>query len=289
MAGLPEIDSLWDFSDPAGSEARFREALPRFEESGDRTLIAELLTQMARSQGLQRNFDEAHETLNRVETMLTGEMKRVRVRFLLERGRVFNSSKNPDKAKPLFIEAVELGKAAKEDVLTVDALHMVAIVSAPEDSMAWNLKALALAEKSDDPRARKWQGSLYNNMGWTYHDEGKYVEALDLFEKGLAFRREQGDPVTIMIARWTVARCLRSLGRLDEALAIQRDLEKVGKNLGSEDGFTLEELAEILLLQGKDDEAREYFAKAYAKLTTDEWLRDSEPERLERLKKLGGV
>src|SRR5262245_58390132 len=111
MASLPEIDSFWDFSDPAGSEAKFRTVLPDFEMSDNPALTAELLTQIARAQGLQRNFDEAHKTLNDVETMLTSEGARARVRYLLERGRILNSSKNPDKAKPLFLEAVEAGEA----------------------------------------------------------------------------------------------------------------------------------------------------------------------------------
>ena len=36
-----------------------------------------------------------------------GTMPRARVRYLLERGRAFNSSCHPDKAKPLFVEAME--------------------------------------------------------------------------------------------------------------------------------------------------------------------------------------
>ena len=34
---------------------------------------------------------------------------RVRLRYLLERGRVLNSSGKPDEARPLFLQAWELG------------------------------------------------------------------------------------------------------------------------------------------------------------------------------------
>src|SRR5436189_9523 len=109
---LPEFDSLWDFDDPAGTEARFREKLPSAVESGDRPYHAELLTQIARAQGLQRQFPDAHNTLDRVLDLLPLARPRARIRYLLERGRVFNSSKEPDKAWPLFLEAWELGQQA---------------------------------------------------------------------------------------------------------------------------------------------------------------------------------
>jgi hypothetical protein len=55
---------------------------------------------------------------------------------------------------------------------------------------------------------------------------------------------------------------------------------------GASDGFVFEELGECLLALGRADEARPYFAQAYAELSQDEWLADNEPARLERLKAL---
>jgi len=58
---------------------------------------------------------------------------------------------------------------------------MVAIAET-DDQMKWNVIALGIAESSDHERARKWLGSLYNNMGWTLFEEGEYEKALALFE-----------------------------------------------------------------------------------------------------------
>ena len=49
---LPDIDSLWDYNDPAATEAQFRALLPRVQAEGDADYEAELLTQLARAQGL---------------------------------------------------------------------------------------------------------------------------------------------------------------------------------------------------------------------------------------------
>jgi len=283
---LPEFDSLWDFDDPAGTEARFREDLPAAVESGVRSYHAELLTQIARAQGLQRQFPDAHNTLDRVLDLLPLARPRARIRYLLERGRVFNSSKEPDKAWPLFLEAWELGQQAGEDNLAVDAAHMMAVVEPPEQQIAWNQRAMELAERSQDPKARRWLGSLYNNLGWTYHYRGEHELALNLFERALKIREEQGQPKPIRIARWCIARTLRSLGRTEEALAIQRQLKQENANSGFEDGFVDEELGECLLSLGKAAESKPHFAAAYSSLSMDPWLAENEPVRLERLKAL---
>lgn len=59
MTTLPDFDSLWDYNHPAETERRFRELLPVATSSADRSYCAQLLTQIARTLGLQRRFDES--------------------------------------------------------------------------------------------------------------------------------------------------------------------------------------------------------------------------------------
>ena len=285
---LPEFDALWDYNDPGGTELKFRELIPVAKESGDMSYHAQLLTQIARTEGLQRKFEDAHNTLDTVEAMLTDEMVVAKIRYLLERGRVHNSSGQPEESKPCFLEAWELGLEHGEDYHAVDAAHMMGIVEPPDKQLEWAAKAMELAEKSEDERARNWLGPLYNNTGWSYHDLGEYDKALELFEKSLKFREERKDERGIRIAKWTVGRVYRSLGRLEEALEIQRGLEKEFEEKGVEqDGYVFEELGECLLVLKKEDEARKYFKLAYDLLSKDPWLVANQAERLERLKGLG--
>ncbi len=249
-----DFDDLWDYDDPEATERKFRQLLP--SATTDASYHAQLLTQIARAQGLQRKFDEAHQTLDEVRRLLADDLKQARIRYLLERGRVFNSSKQREQARPFFLEAWELSTSANEDFYAIDAAHMLGIVEPPEQALEWNLKALALAEQSHDMRAQKWRGSLYNNIGWAYHDSGKYEEALALFEKALRWREAQGRLPEIRIAKWCVARALRSLGRLEEALATQQVLLAEHKAAGGKDGYVYEELGECLLALDREAEAR---------------------------------
>lgn len=299
---LPDFDSHWDYNKPAETETKFREILATVEKSGDTLYVAELKTQIARTLGLQQKFDEAHRMLDEVDAALDPghgsagaspsreRWNTVRVRYLLERGRTFNSSKQKDEALPLFEEAWTVALGAGLDFFAVDAAHMMAIASDSGRVMEWNQKALALAERSSEPKARRWRASLYNNIGWDYFSQGDYDSALTMFEKAVPARIENQQPTELRFAKWCVAKAQRLLGRLDGALAIQRALEIEWRESGEgDDGFVFEEIAECLLSQGDTVSAKPYFANAYNLLFTDPWLSRDEPDRLKRLKELGGV
>ena len=275
-------DALWDFADPAGSESRFRAALTA-APSLPAEARAEIQTQIARAQGLQRRFAEGHATLDEIESSPKPRSDRVDIRIALERGRLRNSSGDSASSVAHFTRAWELARTAGEDALAVDAAHMLAIVVPGEGAMPWHERAFALARSSPDAKAAAWIGSLGNNLGWTLHDLGRAEEALEAFQKALTWREAKGDMGTIRIARWAVARCLRTLARPAEALAIQQSLAEELAAAGEDDPYVDEEIGECLLALGRAGEAAPHFARAHAGLAADRWLAEHEPDRLKRL------
>jgi tetratricopeptide (TPR) repeat protein len=252
-SGLPDFDTLWNYDQPHHTEQAFRALLPEARAAEDASYFAELLTQIARTQGLQGQFEAAHRTLDEAEELLPNGSARARIRYELERGRVFNSSGNPNQARVFFLRAWTAAVEQSEDFYAVDAAHMLGIVEPPAEQLAWNLQALELAERSADERARNWRGSLYNNIGWTYHDAGRYEDALAMFEKALERRKAQGKPRDIRIANWCIARTLRSLGCVTEALAMQRQLRSEIEETGDADRYVEEEIAACLLAIGQEE------------------------------------
>lgn len=152
--------------------------------------------------------------------------------------------------------------------------------------MEWNLKALDYAEKS--PKASRWLGSLYNNIGWAQVENGKLEEALELFKRALEFRKLQGTPNSVFIAKWSVAKVLRLMGQVDESFAIQMELLAETEQNSEPDGYVYEEVAECLLLLKRSEEARQYFSFCYDRLILDNFLATKDPERIERIKELAG-
>ncbi len=287
---LPQIGSLWDFNDLAGTEAKFRELIPKAIELGDSSYHVQLLTQIGRTYSLRMKFEEAHKILDEAEALLTADLFLAKIRYLLERGRTFNSNQEQEKAKPLFQDALEIAATNKEDGLAIDAAHMMGIAETPENQITWNLKAIEMAEKTADEKAKGWLGPLYNNTGWSYFDSGEHLKAMELFEKGLAWRKEKNDENGIRIQTWNIGRTYRALGKIEQALDIQLDLEQeiVEKELPP-DGYNYEELAELYLLKEEKDKATKYFKLAYETLSQDQWLVTNEADRLNRLKELGSV
>jgi tetratricopeptide (TPR) repeat protein len=250
-----DIDSYWEYGDPAASEARFRSALDT--ATGDERL--ELLTQIARTYSLRQDFAQANQILDEVESQLAQAGPRPQVRILLERGRVFNSSGDKDSASPFFAQAFEKAQAAQLDGLAVDAAHMLAIVfSGTPQGLEWNQRGLELARASQDAKARGLIPAMLNNLAWELHDLGRFEEALPVFEAALVEWSVRGKLPQIQIAKWSVARCLRSLGRYEPALAIQRALEAEHHKAGKTDQYVLEEIAENLAALGKPEEAGLY-------------------------------
>jgi tetratricopeptide (TPR) repeat protein len=216
MLRQEDLDELWDFSDPVGSESRL---LAAAESSEHR---AELLTQVARALGLQDRFTEAAALLD--------SLPDDGVRVPLERGRLANSSGSPGAAIPLFRTAAENASG----FLKIDALHMLAIADG-DNASTWTTLALDEVDASDDARVKRWATSLHNNLGWTLHDAGDLPGALSSFEhaRDAAVTDEQRH-----IANWTIAHTLRLLGQTTEARTLLESLDQ-------SDPYVTEELAEL--------------------------------------------
>src|SRR5205823_2777621 len=155
---------------------------------------------------------------------------------------LFNSDKKPEKARPLFLQAWDLARAAGEEAYAIDGAHMLGIVDPPEQALDWDRKALAVAERSRDERARRWLGPLYNNMGWTEFDRGDYPGALNLLQKALEVYQAGKNPRAIRIAKYSVGRVLRALKRYQDALQLQLEARREGEAGGDRPGYVYEEL-----------------------------------------------
>ena len=226
---------LWDFDDPVGSEQRFRAAAGA-ADAPDRLV---LLTQVARALGLQGRYDEGHALLDDLGT----EDPEVATRAALERGRLLRSSGDADGSRPHFEAAAATAVGAGLEALHVDALHMLALVAAPEDALEAHHAALAWAKAATDPAARDWDASLLHNIGMTHADAGDWSAALAAFEEALAARERIGDAGRTRVARWMVGWALRNLGHRDAALAVQAALKAELDASGEADPHVDEELA----------------------------------------------
>jgi tetratricopeptide (TPR) repeat protein len=200
---MDRLRHLWDFGDLDATEERLREQLAAEPDDDGR---AEVLTQLARVEGLRDEFVAAERLIVEAEALASSDVAQARID--LERGRALRSGGHPAAALPLFVDAFERARTAGQDFIAADAAHMAAIVDP-----SWAERGIAFAESSRD--ARYWLGALWNNLGWSRFEAGDAAGALEPFERALA---AQETPQQRAIARYAIARALRELGRLAEAI-----------------------------------------------------------------------
>ena len=247
-----DLDALWNFADPAATEARFRDALG--SATGDDALV--LRTQVARTYSLRGRFDDANRELDAIEPALATAGVEPRVRAWLERGRTLRSAGKPMEGKPLFMRAYVTADAARLERLAADALHMLALAEpALDDRIAWNRRTIDYARRATDPRAQGWQATALNNIGSDLREAGRLDESLASFREAQAAYERIGRPQPLFVARWQVANVLRLLGRTDEALAMQTALERDTAAAAAPDPYVYDELALLQAARGQADAA----------------------------------
>jgi tetratricopeptide (TPR) repeat protein len=184
---------LWDFDDFEATERRLRAQLEAEATEAGRS---EVLTQLARVEGLRDDFEACERLLQEAEA-LAGSSAVARVRIDLERGRKLRSGGDPAAAVPLFEAAYARARESGEHFLAGDAAHMVAIAD-PELMLDWTERGLLLAEA--EPDAAYWAGPLLNNLGWHHYEAGDYEAALAAFERALEARER--DPENEQAIEW---------------------------------------------------------------------------------------
>jgi hypothetical protein len=203
------LDELWDFDDPAGSGRRFaaEEELPSHTDSER----AELVTQRARSLGLQQRFDDGHAVLESLGLPAEADTV-VRTRIALETGRLLNSAGRPAEAVRQFEAAASTAGSGGLLFLQIDALHMLAIADKSR-SGEWAAQAIDLATTAPDDRTRRWLVSLYNNVGWSNFEAGNLQAAYGAFLQARDWAERVGTGEQQTWAREAIEECTTAMKR----------------------------------------------------------------------------
>lgn len=205
---------------------------------------------------------------------MAGASAEARARYFLEMGRTYASTahrpedetpESKEKARVLYTSAFDTARDARLDGLAIDALHMMVTVdTAPADQLEWDLKALTFMENSSQPEAKKWEGSLRNNVGYANFLLGHFEEAIAQYRLSLAAHERAGRPANVRVAHWMIARALRAQGKYEQAIDIQLRLEREWSEAGEPDPYVFEELEELYRATGHVALADDYAAKLKA-------------------------
>ncbi len=296
---LDHFDELF-VGNPADIERNLSALLPEAEKRDDKSVYLQILSQIALAQAMQQKFDIAHNTLDEAEKLLEPQYQLATIRLLLERGRVYYKCDRLDTALSFFIQAYDVSTLSSEfasHTLTA-AITIATIEKNLQKQIEWNKRAINLAENTHDERLHALLGPIYNNLAQQFIEAGKYLEALQSFEKCKAHAEERRDQIVIRGALWGIGRALRGLNKLDQALYIQNDLLKEYEQISEQGlvavelisigrGLIYEELAELYFAQKAWEQSQKYARLAYEDLSNDAGMKKLYPKRIERMLELG--
>lgn len=136
-------------------------------------------------------------------------------------------------------------------------------IDEPKKAEFYLKKALNIRMKANDDYGLSVS---YVNLGKLYEKQGKYHIAIQNYEKAIVIKKKINDDLGIAIAKYNMSTSLMKLNKLDEALAVLNDAEKICKENEAESNIVenvYSGLCQVYL--GKNDlkKAKEYSSKLY--------------------------
>ena len=124
-------------------------------------------------------------------------------------------------------------------------------------------KALEIYEELGDVTR---QALVLNNLGAFAYFEGRWTDAVELYERGRLARERTGDPVNAALGTTNIGEILSDQGRLEEAEPLTRQALRVWKAAGDRSyvAFGTSQLGRIAARAGRFEEALSLYEQARA-------------------------
>ncbi len=255
----------------------------------------EALSQVARCHLIQGRKEEGRSWLVQAEKLATPQMPKAWSRYLGVRGRFEWRDDHLETATKTFEQMYDYCLQHELHERAVDAAHMVAITGPHEEQILWAQKGIEAAEKGN---IEGWLGPLWNNLGWTYEEMGRYQESLDALLKARDYHWKLGSEYNKLVADWSVGHAHRKLEQLDEAEIWLRPVLSWAERIYASDpspeaaewvGHSCRELGEVAIVRGELGEGLALLHRAQAKLgeaNMPEWDPDDYGKLSERIEEI---
>ena len=175
---------------------------------------------------------------------------------------VLNAEGDPDKAGPIFDEAMAGARELNDPFATARTLLMAGWVpywrGDLEGARAMFEEALQIARENPDPDGDAWaEARALVGLTSVTSPVGSEDEALELGRRALQLGREMGDPFTVAVGLENVGNSLRRMMRLDEAQPLLDESVRIFRELDArwELASTLGDRGELHWLVGRLAEA----------------------------------
>ncbi|MCL5773948.1 MAG: tetratricopeptide repeat protein [Firmicutes bacterium] len=262
----------------------YQNALKIFEDTGDKDGIGSALNNMGSVYYYLSDYEKALDYYQRalkIEEEI-GNKKGIMVN-LSALGVIYYSLGDDRKALDYQQKALKIAEETGNRNVTGDALNNIGLVydhlGEHQKALDQYMRAFKIYEEIGD---RSGMGSASDNIGLLYYLLGDYAKSLDYYQKALKIYEEIGDADGTCKSLSGVGLSYKGLKKADEAIDILsravKALEEIRGKLKVEEQKTsfmqnklilYEELIELLLQKGRDEDAWEYTERAKARTFLD--------------------
>jgi tetratricopeptide (TPR) repeat protein len=301
---LQKADSLFNERQQTEALQAYQEAAGKAQAEQDSSNLAEAYSQVARCYLSLDKKGEGRPWLAKAEDMASESKPLGWSRYLSVRGR-FEWKDAAEEAKSVSPEAPVAAATFKEmyqfcmdnDLFNraIDAANMITLTGTMDERVEWGRRGIEAAEKGN---VEGWLAPLWNNLGWTYNDLGRYKESLDALMKAREYHYKKGNDKSKLIADWSVGHAYRMNGQLDSAATWMQKVHEWSTRRYDEEsipgnaewvGFSFKELGEIALTNGDRKTALAHFTEAkkyFAEAGMESWDAKGFEELGDRIEKL---
>lgn len=286
---LVHSDEAFQSRNYAQAQEMYELTVRAAEREGEEEVLVEALAQVARSHLIQGKKEQGRPWLEKAKARASKEMPMGWSRYLGVRGRFEWKDDKLEEATATFKEMYQYCLDYNLHSRAVDAAHMVAITAPHEEQVVWGKKGIEAAEAGN---LEGWLGPLWNNLGWTWEEMGRYRESLDALKKARGYHWKLGTEKNKLVADWSVGHAYRQLGQLDEAShwlrpvlawAERRYVTDPNPDAAEWVGHSHRELGELAIARGELEEGLNHLRKAEEKLGEAE-MQEWDPEDFQRLR-----
>lgn len=279
---LREADARFSAREYGVSKGLYEQAADAARVQGARSVEVEALAQLARCWSLpapEPDLKRAREWLSRSAELAHPDDPAGWTRLLGVRGILEREEGDRPRALATFVEMYDYALARGLHRRAIDAAHHAAIVAPVAEQEAWARKGIAAAEAGKDTG---WLAVLWNNLGATYEDQGRYADAVSAYTKAREYHHQGEREVPKLAADWALGHAHRLAGDLDAAERWLVPALAWAERLGEREwiGYCSQDLGEVDLARGRREQglARLRAARNHLEVIRSHW-----PEGLAKL------
>jgi len=261
-------DTILDKADQAFDSRAFEEARTAYQQAaadakaaGDESTLAEAYAMMARTYLTTGQKEEGRPYLAQAGKFASPDAPLGWSRYLGVRGRFEWKDQKLPTATATFKEMYEYCREHKLRDRAVDAARMIGITGTPQEQIEWGKKGIAEAEAGN---LGEMLGPLWNNLGATYEDVGRYDDALEAYIQARDYHWQYGNEMNKLIADWAVGHAYHKSGDPEAAGQWLRPVLAWCERIGDKEflGLTCKDLGELESEQGNYRAALDYLLRA---------------------------